>query len=95
MDLMKVIKTLENWGIKTIKDIVDFKPKPAYKSEVKFSEELEKKLWNAKKVDIFVALSALVYGIGRREMKKFWDTYCGDQILFGGIHIDCATVKEQ
>ena len=87
--------TLENWGIKTIKDIVDFKPNPSYKSEVKFAEELEKKLWNAQKVDIFVALSALVYGIGRREMKKFWDTYCGDQILFGGIHIDSPTVKEQ
>ena len=28
-------------------------------------------------------------------MKKFWDTYCGDQILFGGIHIDSPTVKEQ
>ena len=87
--------TLENWGIKTIQDIVDFKPNPAYKSEVKFAEELEKKLWNAQKVDIFVALSALVYGVGRREMKKFWDTYCGDQILKGGIHIDSATVKEQ
>ena len=87
--------TLENWGIKTIKDIVDFKPNPAYKSEVKFAEELEKKLWNASKESIFIALSALVYGVGRREMKKFWDSYCGDQILYGGIHIDCATVKEQ
>lgn len=87
--------TLENWGIKTIKDIVDFKPNPAYKSEVKFAEELNKKMWNAQKVDIFVALSALVYGVGRREMKKFWDNHCGDQILYGGIHIDCATVKEQ
>lgn len=87
--------TLSNWGIKTIKDIVDFKPDPSYKNEVKFAEELNKKMWNAQKVDIFVALSALVYGVGRREMKKFWDTHCGDQILYGGIHIGCATVKEQ
>ena len=87
--------TLENWGIKTIQDIVGFVPNPAYKSEVKFAEELDKKMWTASKESIFVALSALVYGVGRREMKKFWDTYCGDQILKGGIHIDCATVKEQ
>ncbi len=89
--------TLENWGIKTIKDIVDFEPChfPGHKSEVNFANELDKKMWNAQKVDIFVALSALVYGVGRREMKKFWDSHCGDQILYGGIHIDCATVKEQ
>ena len=87
--------TLSNWGIKTIQDIVEFKPNPAYKNEVKFADELDKKMWNAQKVDIFVALSALVYGVGRREMKKFWDSHCGDQILHGGIHIDCATVKEQ
>ena len=87
--------TLENWGIKTIQEIVDFKPNLEYKSEVKFAEELDKKMWNAQKVDIFVALSALVYGVGRREMKKFWDNYCGDQILYGGIHVENATVKEQ
>ena len=87
--------TLENWGIKTIKDIVDFKPNPAYKSEVKFAEELEKKLWNAQKVDIFVALSALVYGIGRREMKKFWDNYGCEYAVDGIAHVEDPTVKEQ
>jgi DNA ligase (NAD+) len=86
--------TLENWGIKTIKDIVEFKPNPAYKNEVKFAEELDKKMWNAQKVDIFVALSALVYGVGRREMKKFWDSHCGELYFGGGIHVDCPTVKE-
>ena len=86
--------TLENWGIKTIKDIVDFKPNKVYKSEVKFSEELDKKMWNASKESIFIALSALVYGVGRREMKKFWDSHCGDLYFGGGIHVDCPTVKE-
>lgn len=87
--------TLENWGIKTIKDIVDFKPNPAYKSEVKFAEELEKKLWNAQKVDIFVALSALVYGIGRREMKKFFDNYYPACVEANSISISDPSVKEQ
>ena len=87
--------TLENWGIKTIKDIVDFKPNPAYRSEVKFAEELEKKLWNAQKVDIFVALSALVYGVGKREMKKFWDNYGCEYAVDGIVHVENPTVKEQ
>lgn len=96
LGIMGVSKTtLDNWGIKTIQEIVDFKPNPAYKTELNFANELDKKMWNVQKVDIFVALSALVYGVGRKEMKKFWDTHCGDQILYGGIHIDCATVKEQ
>lgn len=87
--------TLENWGIKTIKDIVDFKPNPAYKTEVKFAEELEKKLWNAKKVDIFVALSALVYGVGKREMKKFFDNYYPACVEANSISISDPSVKEQ
>ena len=87
--------TLENWGIKTIKDIVDFKPNPAYKTEVKFAEELEKKLWNAQKVDIFVALSALVYGIGKREMKKFFDNYYPACVEANSISISDPSVKEQ
>ena len=86
--------TLENWGIKTIQDIVGFVPNPAYKSEVKFSEELDKKMWNASKESIFVALSALVYGVGRREMKKFWDNYA-PTCLHGNISIPDPTVKEQ
>jgi len=86
--------TLENWGIKTIQDIVDFKPNPAYKNEVKFSEELDKKMWNASKESIFIALSALVYGVGRREMKKFWDNW-GSGCLDSLISIENPSVKER
>ena len=88
-------ETLSNWGLKTLSDVINFKPNPIRKNECKFSQELDKKLWHVNKVGIFVALSAFIPGVGRREMKKFWDNYCGDQILYGGIHIDCATVKEQ
>lgn len=86
--------TLENWGIKTIKDIVDFKPNKAYKSEVNFANELDKKMWNASKESIFIALSSLVYGVGRREMKKFWDNYA-PACIYGNISISDPTVKEQ
>lgn len=88
--------TLSNWGIKTIKDIVDFEPChfPGHKSEVNFANELDKKMWNASKESIFIALSALVYGVGRREMKKFWDNYA-PVCLHGNISISDPSVKEQ
>ena len=86
--------TLENWGIKTINDIVGFVPNKAYKSEVNFANELDKKMWNASKESIFIALSALVYGVGRREMKKFWDNYA-PICLYGNISISDPSVKEQ
>lgn len=87
--------TLENWGIKTIQDIVDFKPNPTYKNEVKFSEELDKKMWNASKESIFIALSALVYGVGRREMKKFFDNHYPTCVEASGIIVANPSVKEQ
>lgn len=90
--------TLKNWGITTIKDIVDFEPChfPGHKSEVNFANELDKKMWNASKESIFIALSALVYGVGRREMKKFWDTYGGELCLYGQApSISEPSVKEQ
>ena len=87
--------TLENWGIKTIKDIVEFKPNPTYKNEVKFAEELDKKMWNASKESIFIALSALVYGVGRREMKKFFDNYYPACVEANSISISDPSVKEQ
>lgn len=88
--------TLSNWGVKSIKDIVDFEPchLPGHKSEVNFANELDKKMWNASKESIFIALSALVYGVGRREMKKFWDNYA-PTCLHGNISISDPTVKEQ
>ena len=89
--------TLEKWGIKTIQDIVDFEPChfPGHKSEVNFANELDKKMWNASKESIFVALSALVYGVGRREMKKFFDNYYPACVEANSISISDPSVKEQ
>ena len=76
--------TLEGWGVKTLKDVVGFKANPAYKSEVNFVDELNKKLWVAPKKSIFVALSAFVYGTGRRVMEAFWDKFGGEDCLKEG-----------
>ena len=76
--------TLENWGVKTIEDVVGFKANPAYKSEVNFVDELNKKLWVAPKKSIFIALSAFVYGTGRRVMEAFWDKFGGEDCLKEG-----------
>ena len=76
--------TLENWGVKTIEDVVGFKANPSYKSGVNFVEELGKKLWVAPKKSIFIALSAFVYGTGRRVMEAFWDKFGGEDCLKDG-----------
>lgn len=76
--------TLENWGVKTIEDVVRFVPNKSYKSEVNFVDELNKKLWVAPKKSIFIALSAFVYGTGRRVMEAFWDKFGGEECLKEG-----------
>ena len=76
--------TLENWGIRTLDDVVGFVPDESYKSEVKFSEELGKKLWVAPKKELFIALSAFVYGTGRRVFEAFWDKFGGEDCLQDG-----------
>ena len=76
--------TLANWKIQTVRDIIDFKPNPSYKSELKFAAELDKKLWNAPKRTIFIALSAFIYGTGQRVMEAFWDKFGGEDCLKEG-----------
>ena len=72
---------LEEWGIRTLDDIVKFVPDPKYKNQIKFVNELDKKMWCISKHDLFLAMSAFIYGIGRKEMEKFWDKFGGDSIL--------------
>jgi NAD-dependent DNA ligase len=47
-------------------------------------DELGKKLWVAPKKSIFIALSAFVYGTGRRVMEAFWDKFGGEDCLKDG-----------
>lgn len=89
--------TVSNWNINSVKDIVEFKANPKYKNEVKFVEELDKKMWCVSKKDIFIALSAFVYGTGRRTMEAFWDKFGGVDILKDGwVNKVCSnpSVKE-
>lgn len=75
---------LEEWGIRTLDGIVNFKPDPKYKNQTKFVKELEKKMWCISKHDLFLAMSAFIPGIGNKEMEKFWNKYGGDSILVDG-----------
>ena len=72
---------LEEWGIRTLDDIMKFVPDPKYKNQIKFVNELEKKMWCISKHDLFLSMSAFIYGIGKKEMEKFWDKFGGDSIL--------------
>ena len=72
---------LEEWGIRTLDDIVKFVPDSKYKNQMKFVNELDKKMWCISKHDLFLAMSAFIYGIGKKEMEKFWDKFGGDSIL--------------
>ena len=72
---------LESWGSMTLDDIVKFVPDPKYKNQMKFVNELEKKMWCISKHDLFLAMSAFIYGIGKKELEKFWNKFGGDSIL--------------
>lgn len=72
---------LEEWGIRTLDGIVNFNPDPNYKNQTKFVKELEKKMWCISKHDLFLAMSAFIYGIGKKEMEKFWDKFGGEDVL--------------
>ena len=72
---------LEEWGIRTLDDIVKFVPDPKYKNQMKFVNELDKKMWCISKHDLFLAMSAFIYGIGKKELEKFWNKFGGDSIL--------------
>lgn len=87
--------TMENWNITGIKDVVNFTPDQTSKNEVKFEKELEKKMWSVSKKDIFIAMSAFVYGVGRTEMGKFWDKFGGEKILDDSfVQSESSYVKE-
>lgn len=72
---------LEEWGIRTIDDILKFVPDANYKNQTKFVKELEKKMWCLSKHDLFLAMSAFIPGIGKKEMEKFWNKFGGENII--------------
>jgi len=71
-------KTLDNFGIHTIRDLLDFKPNPKYKNEVKLSSELENKVFCRSERDIFCSLN--MKDLGVKTLNAIVDFYGWDRI---------------
>jgi len=71
-------KQLDNFGLKTIADLLAFLPNQAYKSEVTFYEELNQKLFSASPQKIFCAMH--FRGLAEVQLKKIIDHYSFDWI---------------
>lgn len=78
--------TLNKFGIRTIKDLLNFKANPKYKSELKFSEELETKMFTADKKTLIKAMN--FNGIGTKILDKIFDAYDFENIWNDPIGFD-------
>ena len=71
-------KTLDNFGIHTIPGLLDFKPNPKYKNEVRLSAELENKVFRRSERDIFCSLN--MKDLGVKTLNAIVDFYGWDRI---------------
>lgn len=65
--------TIENLGIKSIDDLLDWTPDKQYKSQNSLYEELSTKIFNAPAVKLFTAMR--FDGFGRKMVNKLLDHY--------------------
>ncbi len=72
-------KQLDNFGIKTIDDLVSFLPNQSYKSEVTLYNELNDKLFSASPQKIFRAMH--FKGLAEVQIGKIIDQYSFDWIM--------------
>lgn len=71
--------TIRSWGLKTVKDLLGFRPAVSSKSQVKFYEELKAKVFKATKRQL---LSAMYFqDIGTTILDKMFDQYGFDNVL--------------
>lgn len=71
--------TIRSWGLKTVKDLLEFRPAASSKSQVKFYEELKAKVFKATKRQL---LSAMYFqDIGTTILDKIFDQYGFDSVL--------------
>ncbi len=82
--------TLDNFGIHSFKDLVNFKPDKKYKSQIKLYEELSSKVFTRSEQDLLAATNFC--GIGETQINKIVDFYgfdniksCKYQLLPAGI----------
>ncbi len=84
-------KSLNNFGISSFETLLAWRPDPDYKSETKFYNELNKKLFNCSKRKIFTSLD--FNGIGEKTVNKLIDSYGLDAILDKTIkNISCESL---
>ena len=72
-------KQLDNFGIKTIDDLIAFLPNQAYKSEVTLYNEINEKIFTASPKKIFCAMNFM--GLAEKQLAKIVDKYGLDYIL--------------
>lgn len=72
-------KQLDNFGIKTIDDLLAFLPNQSYKSEVTLYNELNDKLFSASPKKIFCAMH--FKGLAEKQLAKIVDHYTLDWIM--------------
>lgn len=70
--------SLKNWKINTIEDLIAFKPSQKYKSEMKFYDELKKKMFSATREKLFISMN--FFGLSEILLTKIVDFYGMDKI---------------
>ena len=78
-------KQLDNFGIKTIDDLISFLPNQAYKSEVTLYNEINEKIFKASPQKIFCAMH--FKGLAETQLQKIIEHYHFDWIC-GMKHVE-------
>ena len=74
-------KTLENFGIKTFDDLLEFRPDATKKMQVKLFEELQTKVFTRSKKELFAAMN--FKGLSETLISRIVDFYGFDNIAAG------------
>lgn len=72
------LKTLENWNLNTIDDILAFRARQEYKSEQKFILELERKMFQKTDLELFYRM--VFNGLSDKLLAKIVEFYGWDKI---------------
>ena len=67
------LKTLENWNLNNIEDILSFRARPEYKSEQNFLNELGKKMFNKSDLELFYRMN--FNGLSDKLLAKIVEHY--------------------
>lgn len=79
-------KTLQNFGIHTFDDLLSFRANKSYKTETRFENEMNNKVFTISKRDIFCKLN--MKDIGETLLNKIVDFYSFEKIESGEVEND-------